>query len=308
MRMILAYSKAELFCSTLFFMVKSWTPMKKEQSTDSIELLNCCRCNSKMKKISAFKSKKEGMKGGVSDFWIDRCMQCKCIWLDGGELSKIQLDYQMSKKGKGRKKNLNPEVKNIKILKQLLKEKPLSEIEPAAEESNLEPYFEKDRKCEVCEFHFRTKGSEIKVCKICKCKMEVNQHCDLTVISQPIVDEINKLLLKFNLFALCVFVLAGLLDFHYGYSHLYYYLFISISVIAYLFTSKKGGYIFSFNEPYAYKGHGDSFMKYALFYGFFPAVTLCHVAAVILEIVMPFFILDYILPIIEILLMILSEG
>lgn len=54
-------------------------------SHDTDQHLRCPRCRNRMDK--------KFVRGGLS-FHVDECRNCKFVWLDGGELAEIQLDYE----------------------------------------------------------------------------------------------------------------------------------------------------------------------------------------------------------------------
>ncbi len=54
-------------------------------SRDAGQDLRCPRCRNRMDK--------KLLRGGLS-FHVDECRNCKFVWLDGGELAEIQLDYE----------------------------------------------------------------------------------------------------------------------------------------------------------------------------------------------------------------------
>ena len=77
---------------------------------DTIEKVRCSRCLSNMEK--------RVKQLGSCKFSIDRCNKCKLIWLDAGELAKLQVIYEYSEKGeeakrfRDRLKNMSPEEKH----------------------------------------------------------------------------------------------------------------------------------------------------------------------------------------------------
>lgn len=60
-------------------------------ANDTLSKLRCPKCRRTMEK------RKKPF--GPSEFWIDRCLKCKMVWLDFGELAKIQLIYEFSDQG-----------------------------------------------------------------------------------------------------------------------------------------------------------------------------------------------------------------
>ena len=76
---------------------------------DTLEKIRCSRCLSNMEKRTK--------KLGSWEFTIDRCNKCKLVWLDAGELAKLQVVYEYSEKGEeakrfqNRLKNMSPEEK-----------------------------------------------------------------------------------------------------------------------------------------------------------------------------------------------------
>lgn len=73
---------------------------------DSRQKLRCSGCMSTMEK--------RRKKIGPWDFAIDRCNKCQLIWLDAGELAKMQVIFEFSEKGeeaerfRQRLKNMTP--------------------------------------------------------------------------------------------------------------------------------------------------------------------------------------------------------
>lgn len=70
------------------------------QCQDTEKDLRCPDCKATMKKVSAFEKTLPGFRGEQEGFMIDVCSSCHQIWLDGGELLRLELDYQQSAKGK----------------------------------------------------------------------------------------------------------------------------------------------------------------------------------------------------------------
>jgi len=66
---------------------------------DNVAVARCPACNYRMDKRSAFKDTPKSRRGNVPDFSVDVCPGCKSIWLDGGELEKLELDFQQSSFG-----------------------------------------------------------------------------------------------------------------------------------------------------------------------------------------------------------------
>jgi Zn-finger nucleic acid-binding protein len=66
---------------------------------DTAAVARCPACNYRMEKRSAFEDTPKSRRGAVPDFSIDVCPGCKSIWLDGGELEKLELDFQQSRFG-----------------------------------------------------------------------------------------------------------------------------------------------------------------------------------------------------------------
>lgn len=58
---------------------------------DTPHKIRCERCVTHMKKRKK--------KLGETEFMIDECAKCRSLWLDAGELAKLQLIYEMSDKG-----------------------------------------------------------------------------------------------------------------------------------------------------------------------------------------------------------------
>ena len=76
---------------------------------DSLQKLRCSHCLSNMEK--------RRKKIGVWEFAIDRCNKCKLVWLDSGELAKLQVIYESSEQGveserfRNRLETMSPEEK-----------------------------------------------------------------------------------------------------------------------------------------------------------------------------------------------------
>jgi Zn-finger nucleic acid-binding protein len=66
---------------------------------DTLDVARCPGCNYRMQKRPAFKDTPKSRRGDVADFSIDVCPGCRSIWLDGGELEKLELDFQQSSFG-----------------------------------------------------------------------------------------------------------------------------------------------------------------------------------------------------------------
>ena len=62
----------------------------QEQSPDSLESLRCPKCLARKMRKERVRIKSDG---GES-FSIDTCGHCKVAWFDGGELARMQLDYE----------------------------------------------------------------------------------------------------------------------------------------------------------------------------------------------------------------------
>jgi Zn-finger nucleic acid-binding protein len=73
--------------------------MARKHREDTAAVARCPACNYRMEKRSAFENAPKSRRGGVPDFRIDVCPGCKSIWLDGGELEKLELDFQQSSFG-----------------------------------------------------------------------------------------------------------------------------------------------------------------------------------------------------------------
>ncbi|MEE8452517.1 MAG: zf-TFIIB domain-containing protein [Thermoguttaceae bacterium] len=77
-----------------------------ESQEDTKTLVRCPRCRMKMKK--------DLLPEPVS-LHVDRCGQCDLIWLDGGELARVQLGHEMTPQGRDaaemqrRHKEMDPE-------------------------------------------------------------------------------------------------------------------------------------------------------------------------------------------------------
>ncbi len=67
--------------------------VREESGDDSVGLLRCPRCRREMEKEEL---------PAPADFHLDRCESCELIWLDGGELAKVQLFYENSPAGRAR--------------------------------------------------------------------------------------------------------------------------------------------------------------------------------------------------------------
>lgn len=78
--------------------------IRNEFLDDNQNLISCPKCNREMEKKSAFENERALYKSDMDDFNIDFCLSCELFWLDGGELAKIQLNYEMSPKGQENKK------------------------------------------------------------------------------------------------------------------------------------------------------------------------------------------------------------
>ncbi len=78
-----------------------------EAGEDSMQRLRCPECRVTMRK--------ERRRLGPSEFWIDVCTKCEWIWLDPGELAKLQLAFELSEQGAEREQmrqrlaNMTPE-------------------------------------------------------------------------------------------------------------------------------------------------------------------------------------------------------
>ncbi|RMF40625.1 MAG: hypothetical protein D6753_11345 [Planctomycetota bacterium] len=62
-----------------------------EGGEDSMQRLRCPECRVTMRK--------ERHHLGPSEFWIDVCTKCELVWLDPGELAKLQLAFELSEQG-----------------------------------------------------------------------------------------------------------------------------------------------------------------------------------------------------------------
>lgn len=70
------------------FLLELSTP----HGTDSKDPIFCPSCSRRMTK------RRQVI--GVQRFYIDECKKCDYVWLDAGELAKIQLHYEESEQGK----------------------------------------------------------------------------------------------------------------------------------------------------------------------------------------------------------------
>jgi len=61
------------------------------EGTDTTDKLRCPACLRRMEK--------QKRKIGSLDFYIDRCRDCDHLWLDKGELAKLQVAFEYSEKG-----------------------------------------------------------------------------------------------------------------------------------------------------------------------------------------------------------------
>ncbi len=61
------------------------------EGPDTIEKLRCPACLRRMEKREK--------KIGSLRFFVDRCLDCQHIWLDKGELAKLQVAFEYSEKG-----------------------------------------------------------------------------------------------------------------------------------------------------------------------------------------------------------------
>jgi len=66
---------------------------------DTLREIRCPRCRFAMRKDRAFANDAATKKAGLDAFGVDVCDQCGVTWLDGGELAKIQLNYELSPAG-----------------------------------------------------------------------------------------------------------------------------------------------------------------------------------------------------------------
>jgi Zn-finger nucleic acid-binding protein len=270
------------------------TEYKKEKSADNKTVIECSKCGVNMKKVSALKGKSENMRGQVNDFKVDRCGKCKVIWLDGGELSKIQLDYQLSETGIDRVYEDNIE-----------KEENIEEQENHVANSAAIPSFLNEDydthpfDCRECQYPFRSKESPEVTCEICGCKMSINSFKFLNVLKQSLYSGVHRLLGNAVLFATIIFIFTvGLAELHYGQGHLIYYFFIIVTLMLFSGLSYKANYINLFDQFYYYKNKDTEFN---IVIGFCLTVSLLLSINLILGLfgfIQPFMVLDYIMPII----------
>ncbi len=81
-----------------------------QSAHDTEGQIHCPACMRRMQKRSK--------QLGQSTFGVDRCESCQLIWLDNGELAKLQIIYEFSEQGreaqrfKDRLNNMTPQEKN----------------------------------------------------------------------------------------------------------------------------------------------------------------------------------------------------
>jgi Zn-finger nucleic acid-binding protein len=63
---------------------------REEYHEDSRKRIECPKCKGYMKKTRT---------PPPAEILIDTCERCRLVWLDGGELAILQLQYEMSRKG-----------------------------------------------------------------------------------------------------------------------------------------------------------------------------------------------------------------
>jgi len=68
-------------------------------AADAARELKCPGCNCTMTKERAFERDLPQEMAGVQSFGVDVCGECNITWLDGGELAKVQLNYEHSPTG-----------------------------------------------------------------------------------------------------------------------------------------------------------------------------------------------------------------
>ncbi len=61
--------------------------------------IRCPKCHCPMEKQRAFERDRARFSAGIEAFGVDVCTQCDVTWLDGGELARIQLNYELSPAG-----------------------------------------------------------------------------------------------------------------------------------------------------------------------------------------------------------------
>jgi len=62
---------------------------ESQAAADTSERIHCPRCR-------ATKMTKETLERGDDEFSIDRCEKCDLVWLDGGELARLQIEFETS--------------------------------------------------------------------------------------------------------------------------------------------------------------------------------------------------------------------
>ncbi len=71
-----------------------------ERANNTVKPIRCPRCHNTMQKHEASADDMASFKVGLEPFCVDVCTQCDITWLDGGELAKMQIDYEASPKGR----------------------------------------------------------------------------------------------------------------------------------------------------------------------------------------------------------------